>query len=109
MNQQETLHIETKTGGLNAAIKEVLTYQPDLIIEGGTNNRDTLLHIFREQYSGPYAGMDINPDIDYARSRFTVYGNCLRLDDVVTAIEGAFHEALPDLIVLFRLAHQHLS
>lgn len=69
--------IEHIAGGLNEAIEATLAYGPDIIIEGATNNRDSLLLLFREQHDGPYVGMDINPDIDYGSSHFTVYGNCL--------------------------------
>lgn len=78
--------IERIAGGLDEAIRETLAYKPDLIVEGATNNRDTLCVLFRNQYQGPYVGMDINPDIDYGASDFTVYGNCLNPRHVRTVM-----------------------
>ncbi|MBI3342870.1 hypothetical protein HY032_01820 [Candidatus Gottesmanbacteria bacterium] len=74
--------IERIPGDLDEAIQETLSYHPDLIIEGATNNRNTLCLLFQDQYQGPYVGMDINPDIDYGASHFTVYGNCLNPNHV---------------------------
>lgn len=69
-------YFEVERGDLNSALAELAKRKPDLIIEGGSNNRTVLKALVQATLQAPYIGLDLNPEI--RDSKFTQYGNCFR-------------------------------
>lgn len=87
VNPETLISIESAPGGLDEAVAKILSFNPDLIIEGGTGSRPILRNLVRDAaYTGPYVGLDLNWEI-IEEGAFTRYGNCARSDSVTPVIQ----------------------
>lgn len=81
------ISIESTSGGLHEAIAKIVSFRPDLIIEGATGSRPTLRNLMRDaSYVDPYVGLDLNHEI-IETGAFTRYGNCVKPDSVTPVLQ----------------------
>ncbi|OGG35252.1 hypothetical protein A2363_02390 [Candidatus Gottesmanbacteria bacterium RIFOXYB1_FULL_47_11] len=81
------IHFETIEGGLHESVARVVSFKPDLIIEGATGSRPVLKNLLKAaSYGGPYIGLDINMEI-IEPGAFTRYGNCAKPESVFPIIQ----------------------
>lgn len=79
--------IEHGEGGLDGAIAALHAYQPDLLIEGGSNRNPALFSLLNTTFTCPYVGLDLRDDEAYTPEGFTRYGNCLRPVSVTPVVQ----------------------
>lgn len=96
------LEINEHLGEIEDAITSLLREEPDLIIEGGTNNQPMLKNLISQKTSVRYVGLDVNWEI-VESGRFTRYGNCARPESV-TPIAQEYNAQKIALVSWFALA-----
>lgn len=98
--QEKRYPVERIDGDLEAALAELSRLQPDVIIEGGSNNRAYLKTLVQATLHNPYIGLDLNPEI--RDSKFTHYGNCFRPEHVQPLITQ-YNSKRPALLSYYAL------